>query len=189
MKDPKYEFVERTQINLRNTSEMLCNREEEPVEFYYVTNMLNHCLGLISYVYQYAEDESNRLAETDSNSNRLDTLGQILDSITHDIKYDPSKYGDVKVCYPKWGNVNVSSIEISSIIYRMRNAICHNNIEFINGKDANGRNNIERIRFTDGRDNHNPRFDATMSIRQLKTLVLDISDAYLKYYKQSKTIK
>ena len=181
-----YNFVKRTQQNFKHISKEI-EKKKIPInnnKFYEVTNLLCYCLGLISFVNQAAEDETdNILNSTSNNKNRNELIKQILDKILKDITYSETKYGTIIVCYPKWAPTDVSTTDISTIVYRMRNAICHNDIEPIGGeKDINGNQLIEKIRFVSKNDKNNIRFHAEMTIKQIHQLVMDVSNAYLKYY-------
>ena len=187
MNDKEYDFVKRTQMNLKRISSIISSRQtiesNEPVKFYHVTNLINSCLGLVSYVFQYAEDEAFSRYQSNSTIDLNNLTGDVLKEIFQNIHFNANEYGNVEKCLPKWGNNNISSTDIAAIVYRMRNAICHNNIAFTSREHRNGKKYIESVHFNSkSKDGRSDVFRATMTIKQLKKFVLDVSEAYLEYY-------
>lgn len=178
-----YYFVERTQTNLKFITEQI-NNKVIPInhdEFYEVTNLLNCCLGLISYVYEF----TNKTTKT-----RKDAI-KLLDDIFVHYSYSKENYGEVKISIPIiQGVVNKTKCtKMSTLLCHMRNAICHGRINPVASEiDSNGKKYIVSVNFTDKRQKNAKKdnFDATLTIEQIYTFANDVANAYLEYCKNNK---
>jgi len=176
-----YNFVERTQINLRFITEQI-SKKEIPInndKFYEVTNLLNCCLGLVSYVYEF----SNKATK-----NRKDAI-KLLDNIFANYSYSEKKYGIIKTSMPIIQEKNKTTLctKMSTLLYHMRNAICHGRIKPISSEpDSNGRGYIKAVQFTDkkSRNVKKDNFEAILKVKQICTFANDVANAYNSYNKK-----
>ena len=184
MPKAKYDLVERTLENVQyinnqiNEGKILLNDDT----FNEVTNLINNGLGLLSYVYQYAEDIALAQHSQNVNQDIHELIHNHLRTILGSLTYSETKYGKVKVCYPQWQPKDTSTNEICAVVYRMRNSICHCGVEPIGGNpDEEGRIYIEKIKFIDSNANSVVRFEAIMTIKQFYDFANDVADAFNKY--------
>jgi hypothetical protein len=184
----KYDIIGNTLKNIQFVNNQL-KYNKIPINdgtFYEVTNLVNNGLGLLSYVYQYAEDKAKEQHSKNTTQDYFELLHKQLGAILGLLVYTEERYGKIHECYPSWQPKDVSSTEISAIVHRMRNAICHCGIEFIGGEpDADGHVYIENIRFADGNDNGSPRFEAILTIEQYENLTTDVANAFVIYKKKN----
>ena len=170
--EKEYNFVKRTQENLDIISRLLNNGQIPPNEFYDFTNLINNCLGLISYVYEYSVRKHITLK-------RKERIQKVLNNTSFDI----SKYGKIWICLSMERHGG-SELDLPTILYHMRNAICHGHVE---PYTHNTSNTIIGAKFWD--ENNNGRnFEAELTIKEITSFAMDIADSYNQYLKLIKTV-
>ena len=182
-KDEQYNFVERTQHNLQFITETTNKREPINDDFYDFTNLINHCLGLLSYVYEYVYD-SIEYDHPNDPSQQIKRYTKVkLDQIFSKLAYNPKRYGNISIS--RSFDNNNDCTDISILLYHMRNAICHGHIKPIVENDSRI---IKQAYLWDENKNHrnphntnNKNFEITMDVAQLRYFANDIADAYNEY--------
>ena len=179
-KEKPYKFVERTLANLNFMSKLI-NGESLPKEdFNDFTNLINNCLGLLSYVYEYVSDDIEKNNPTYSRERLNEATKNSLDYILSSLTYEKSKYGTISRCIGYGTDRgNEMCTDMATILRHMRNAICHGNLQPIVRKFDSV---ICKVKFWDEPlKKANPtdkNFEIEMTITQLEVFVNDIADAY-----------
>ncbi|MBR1809745.1 MAG: hypothetical protein IJ776_10225 [Paludibacteraceae bacterium] len=144
----------------------------EDDKFYDVTNLINCCLGLVSYVYEDTMKYNKR-----KRNKALDMLREILQNYP----YEVGKYGNIEISWSVQGKKDIVYKDMPTLLYHMRNAICHGNIlPSCSNPDENGDQPITAIIFTDMRGK-TENFKATMDIVHIQNFANDVAEAYISY--------
>ena len=169
--DENYNFVERTQKNLQKISDLLRDKTILDDDFYDFTNLINSCLGLISYVYEYTVRINVTLK-------RKERLEKVLNSGTFHL----NNYGKINIC-KSMDKKGSEEKDLPTLLYHMRNAICHGHVQPYTQQGNKG--TIIGAEFWD--ENKKGRsFEIKMSIDELTSFANDIANTYNSYLDKSK---
>lgn len=162
-----YNFVKRTQENLLCVSKLLEGESVQSKDFYDFTNLINNCLGLIAYVYEYSLHQNVTLKKKDR-----------LQKVVNKTPVCINKYGKISKCLSMNGT-GLPDNDLSTLLYHMRNAICHGHIEPFSSGDKD--NIIAGAIFWD-KNSKGRNFEISMTIKEIEEFIYDIAEAYNSYY-------
>lgn len=176
-----YNFVGRTQENLKFVSKLMRGEQIEVKDFYDFTNLMNSCLGLLSYVYEYVFDDIERnnpkQNRTQLTSLTMQKLGTIIGNNSNTSNY----YETITKCSGfNSSDPSVICIDMPNLLRHMRNAICHGHIQPIPIDSSN--RTIVKVSLWDeplhkqNKDDKN--FEIVMTLEQLENFANEVSTAY-----------
>ena len=179
-----YNFVERTQKNLECINEKIKKgiiQTDEDV-FYEVTNLINCCLGMVTYVWE------TTIKKCGSNIKTLEALDEIYKSCS----FTSERYGIIMKSqkpnrvskYNGTTDENGNYVSLSVLIYHMRNAICHGNLTPMQRDSKEEKSIITGFTFQEKSDK---TFKAEMSYEQILSFAKDVANAYVIYKQQLKS--
>lgn len=173
-KGETYDFVKRTKENFDFITKLMQNtksqvfRDSNQLDFRDFTNLINNCLGLISYVYEYS---IQKISEDITNEEKLK---RVFSSSHTNI----DKYGTITTCLSmdKQGRDEQT---ITTLLYHMRNAICHGHVEPILSEGNHGI--ITGAIFWDQFKN-SENFRCSMTIEEITNFANEIVKTYKQYF-------